>query len=150
MKTVHPCCIFYNARAYLASMTPKQYLSNLSQHWFSLFLNHRHQQALCRFLASLVTHLHGVQQGVWCYCLPSLINIRPPWVPAHFTSFPGPLCSRILVYLLCILSHNVSGFKAWWSCRGYWRKIISLSVSHCTCICYHTGGQVCTYDGCQY
>ena len=39
----------------------------------------------------------------------------------HFTSFPGLLCSRILVYHACLLLDNMSTFHAQ-SCRGYWEK----------------------------
>ena len=46
-----------------------------------------------------------------------LFNTHSPWLPAHFTCFPGLPHSRVLLYRLSTLPENISTFEAQ-TCRG--------------------------------
>ena len=67
---------------------------------------------------SLPSCLDGAQQGAKRHSPRTSISTRSPWLPAHFTCFPGFLRSRVLVYHLGILPDNLSIIEVL-ICRGF-------------------------------
>ena len=84
-------------------------------------------------VTSLLSCLDCAQKGAERHSPRTLINAHSPWLPAHYTSFPGLPRSRVLVSHLSILPENISTFEAqtYPGCREKrWTRICGRTHTH--------------------